>query len=304
MSTCNPPQIQNFEMDAPKAICDIYTCPICRNLMAAPIYMCVMGHSFCDRCYLQISKCPTCRDVIGSLRNYAMERIQKNFVFPCSNADEGCTFKGSTEEMKQHEPYCSFSITRCPLKPNDDCRWTGYRKDMANHATGCHPSNAFTTSIATLRCPRSITGNCCMLYFNSYGKHFLGLWHYDIKSQCMNWSVLYLGPPTEAETYHFTLVIEDQSDPDGSFIYTGRCHSAANCDVNREEIHVNIDAFHLLSLMRNESFYYTVSIYDHDVPKETIKVDRQSVPRNYMQSLPVSPKWRPFTASRHRLSEE
>ncbi|KAK4880188.1 hypothetical protein RN001_008334 [Aquatica leii] len=102
---------EDGQMDAPAEICEIFTCPICRDVMLSAIHMCDLGHSFCESCYYNIDKCAMCRNNIGALRNYNLEQIRSNFIFQCNNKDEGCTYKGLPPDLRRHEKQCSYATS-------------------------------------------------------------------------------------------------------------------------------------------------------------------------------------------------
>lgn len=61
---------------AATALRDSIVCPVCWNVFSGPIFLCRIGHSVCNFCFVQIKQCPTCRSPMdGVLRNYALEDV-------------------------------------------------------------------------------------------------------------------------------------------------------------------------------------------------------------------------------------
>lgn len=94
-----------------KTVRENLICPICMELMIAPIYSCQTGHVLCSRCKRSIIKCPFCKRKMDDLRNYALEKIAEQFKLNCAFYKYGCGFIGTAEEIKSHEEVCVFSNT-------------------------------------------------------------------------------------------------------------------------------------------------------------------------------------------------
>ncbi|KAF7281491.1 hypothetical protein GWI33_004736 [Rhynchophorus ferrugineus] len=50
-------------------------CPICQELMCAPIYSCEIGHAICNICKKKLTKCPLCENKLTDSRCFALEAI-------------------------------------------------------------------------------------------------------------------------------------------------------------------------------------------------------------------------------------
>lgn len=52
-------------------------CPVCMDIMSAPIYQCQSGHSLCNSCtkVLVPSICPICRQPMTQMRNWQLEDL-------------------------------------------------------------------------------------------------------------------------------------------------------------------------------------------------------------------------------------
>jgi hypothetical protein len=52
-------------------------CPVCLDYMEPPITMCSSGHSVCRACKPRLFCCPTCRQPLLGIRNFALESLAR-----------------------------------------------------------------------------------------------------------------------------------------------------------------------------------------------------------------------------------
>lgn len=86
-------------------------CPICYNYSFEPIYLCPNGHVICKDCKFNLTKCPSCRAVIGDSRKFAVENIEEIFGISCQNTTNGSKFIGLENidiQDKKHLIYFYF----------------------------------------------------------------------------------------------------------------------------------------------------------------------------------------------------
>ncbi|KAK4879969.1 hypothetical protein RN001_008115 [Aquatica leii] len=281
-------------MEVTSALYDIFTCPSCRNIMTPPIFMCDIGHSLCQNCYYNVEKCPTCRAAISARRNTAVERIQSNFVFPCSNQDDGCKFNGSAMCVREHEVFCVYSLVQCELKI-DDCKWTGIRENLLNHCLEHHPNNVTSASQQIFLWPKVENDSCCRILINAFEKQFLCLWFFE-NAYHANFSVTYLGSMAEANNYYYTIEFGTGDDLPSTRLFKRKCHSAKACKMPRSDLHVFTKLKNVVRDFANrDQFYYTVTIYNYNV--SYVQIEEEKRKRNVNLESALCPKWRPAKSS-------
>ncbi|KAF5294190.1 hypothetical protein FQR65_LT10901 [Abscondita terminalis] len=285
---------ETLEMEVTTALYDIFTCPSCRNVMTPPIYMCDLGHSFCGNCYYNIDRCPTCRATISARRNVAIERIQSNFVFPCSNEDDGCKFSGPVVYLREHEMFCKYSLMQCELKV-DNCKWTGTRENSVNHCAQNHPENVVNASQQTFAWKKLEDASVCRILINAYDKQFLCVWFFE-NADHANLSVSLLGSVAEAANFYYSIEIGSGDDWQHTRVYKRHCHSSKACKIPRADIHVFANLRNIVkSYSDRQEFYYTVTIYNYNVTFTQLEEERKNRVLNVNQV--VCPKWQPIGIS-------
>eukprot|EP00939_MAST-03C_sp_MAST-3C-sp1_P003429 g3429.t1 len=110
----------------------ILECPVCFEHMMPPIYQCPEGHLICNVCRPKLKKCPTCRGVLGNIRNRAIEQCVAKVVVPCSNSRFGCDETCRVCDMKKHLEKCTFGPYKCP-RSRSKCQWEGSRGSISEH---------------------------------------------------------------------------------------------------------------------------------------------------------------------------
>jgi len=83
-------------------------CPVCLEYMESPIKMCENGHTICDSCGSQVSKCPSCRGTFTKARNFTLGRIAATAIFPCKNREAGCGKTFTVNHKNSHQSQCWF----------------------------------------------------------------------------------------------------------------------------------------------------------------------------------------------------
>ena len=89
----------------------------------------------CGKCRSQLSQCPTCRDRMCEMRNWAVERVAELLKYPCRNAALGCTVTTLLSGKNSHESTCPFRHYNCPFRT---CSWTGFQQEMLPHLASTH----------------------------------------------------------------------------------------------------------------------------------------------------------------------
>lgn len=145
-------------------------CPVCFQYMRPPIYMCEAGHSICNMCRNKVSKCPSCRKDFKELRNFTLEKVFEHVPYSCIFNQNGCNFRGSTEELVFHEPCCSYFREKsenqtCYYNSVSPCSWMGNVLQFTRHMRDSHGRE-----ILKLSSPITLTWNKLMqtTTFTSY----------------------------------------------------------------------------------------------------------------------------------------
>jgi hypothetical protein len=103
---------QQFHWDLLKEL----ECPVCLEYMESPIKMCEKGHTICDRCGSQVSKCPSCEGTFTKARNFTLERIAATVKYPCKNREAGCKETFTLIHKNSHQSECLFQSKACPFR--------------------------------------------------------------------------------------------------------------------------------------------------------------------------------------------
>lgn len=92
-------------------ISKLFECPVCYEIIAPPITLCVGGHSICSTCLerLKPTWCPTCRGDFTEIRNRLAEEFLERFtMIRCKHRESGCRVAASASEITNHEIKCDF----------------------------------------------------------------------------------------------------------------------------------------------------------------------------------------------------
>lgn len=192
-------------------------CPVCTDYMHPPIRQCIIGHSFCDKCYDKLNNCPTCRNPKGTARSYALESLHQKLSFPCRNQIVGCNVIMNGTLIKKHEEICPYAPLDCPLKVIDNCEWRGHLTDVIRHCKDKHPANVYITSKQKLTCKnfliREETIRSYHILFRSYEEIFKVTLQINYETNIMKWCVYHLASYTNesAANYSYEIEIDDRN---------------------------------------------------------------------------------------------
>ena len=139
-----PEEKRAMEASADKNIRLDYTqelkCPICLDLVSAPVLMCKNEHLFCSACFDSLVKkgckrvCPTCKDPIGHKPLHApriidtlLQRVPMRCIY------DGCPQTGIPKlEYEAHKRSCPHSPAACP-NADYGCDWAGKLGHLPSH---------------------------------------------------------------------------------------------------------------------------------------------------------------------------
>lgn len=107
---------------------ELFTCPICKELMLDKIYQCKTGHLFCPTCIAKIDKCALCNINIPdkTIRSITIEQLREFVELPCGNCGV------MTTKHKEHKLKCKFNKCR-----NEGCNTIGSERAMYHHKFIC-----------------------------------------------------------------------------------------------------------------------------------------------------------------------
>jgi E3 ubiquitin-protein ligase SIAH1 len=128
-------------------IINVLECPVCMDIMRAPILQCKNGHNICSVCKLKLRNCPTCRAEFIEARSLALEKLSQILRFPCANSKIGCTEKLPIHNIMKHNISCPYRIHKCLLGLPGSCSWEGRRTDILQHAKEKHEVYAFDSRV-------------------------------------------------------------------------------------------------------------------------------------------------------------
>lgn len=206
-------------------------CPVCQEYMYPPIFICSLGHSICNKCKHQLSKCPTCSSEYGNTRNLTLENMLELIHFPCQNEVQGCTFLGDLHSSQEHNKNCKYNITKCPLP--SDCKWSGNISLISTHLRNKH-NNTFIKLDHEIK--RDLNLEEAEYNFVEYKNEVfrISCRHRRKTKNSIQWSFQKMISKTLPEIYKFEIQFIDQTANDRRFIIN---------DVVREVTNNNTEIF-------------------------------------------------------------
>ncbi|XP_004690122.1 PREDICTED: E3 ubiquitin-protein ligase Siah1-like [Condylura cristata] len=139
-STASPPRRMSTlssTMASNSDLASIFECPVCFDYALPPILQCQSGHLVCHDCRPKLTRCPTCRGPLGTIRNLAMEKVANSVLFPCKYNPFGCEYVLPHQERAEHEETCDYRRYPCPC-PGSACRWQGRMDTIVAHLVQQH----------------------------------------------------------------------------------------------------------------------------------------------------------------------
>ncbi|KAK6927885.1 Seven-in-absentia protein, TRAF-like domain [Dillenia turbinata] len=114
----------------------VLDCPICFDVLCAPVYQCENGHLACMSCCTKIgNRCPSCSLPIGYNRCRAIENVVDSLMVPCQNKKYGCGEQVIYGYKQDHEMACIHAPCPCPFLP---CNYLGSVKKLSVHVRTKH----------------------------------------------------------------------------------------------------------------------------------------------------------------------
>ncbi|XP_070574532.1 RING finger protein 151-like isoform X2 [Ptychodera flava] len=131
-------------------------CCICRDVLEDPLQA-PCEHAFCSSCIqgwlVHENICPEDRRTLLITQLRPLFRYMKNDLNKlevcCSNADNGCTFITTLENIDRHENECDFGRVSCP---SNGCGAVMERRNLNSHLATCE----FRTKVCPKGCGLTI----------------------------------------------------------------------------------------------------------------------------------------------------
>lgn len=175
-------------------------CSICKNIISfGPVWSNGENENICGRCE---------KNKNGNfIRNKIYEEIALNVIFPCKNEKFGCSVKGKSEFIKNHEAHCQLLSLICPAIK--ECAWEGHLNEIKNHFKEMHPDLIVEHPFEQLPDIRdNFERN---LYFTFKDFHFTIHQKYIYLQSKLLYSVVILDSPEVADMFRYTLKLYDDS---------------------------------------------------------------------------------------------
>lgn len=210
-------------------ILNYFECPICNSLMKPPIYLCLTGHSICNRCRPRLHQCPSCRSNFGNARNYALEALTNTVSYPCGYRELGCLTVLPLNKITKHESDCHLKPYNCPLMETYRCAWEGTLVSLSTHLNSDHKDKVRpgyyykTTNTFSFDC--NYAEIYCMF---AYGEVFRVCHKRDMGNQNTYWSVQLIGPSGESKKYKCEIGMIDGRNENRKLIRTDLCQDLSN----------------------------------------------------------------------------
>lgn len=201
-----------------------FECPVCKNFMKPPIYQCQSGHSICNICRPRLEKCPTCRSMFGTTRNYSLEGLTSGIQYPCIYHDLGCSEMSMVNKIIKHESECPFKPYNCPF-PN--CTSSGNQQMIVAHLRDFHSEGVILSGTPgyteSFRLDQNTYYNKvferkCVVAYN----HIFRLACKRVAEHCL-WAAEVIGSNGQLNTFVYEVAIVDMRRPEKKLIRTDYC---------------------------------------------------------------------------------
>ncbi|KAJ3649036.1 hypothetical protein Zmor_020798 [Zophobas morio] len=210
-----------------------FECPVCKTLMRPPIYQCKFGHSFCSSCRPKLEKCPSCRALFGTTRNYSLEGLTAGISYSCMYHHLGCEETLQVYESDKHEVVCPYKPYPCPL---DDCSFRGTHSNIGQHLDEKHKDRVIRSDFYKTTVEFRLEQ---MIDFYNYQQKFYMVFDENIfrlsfkrNSDYSFWAVEVLRRKEEDAVFVYDIGIIDMRKPDRKLIRCDLCFT----DTNIEEL--------------------------------------------------------------------
>ena len=88
---------------------ELYTCPMCMDLLYPFVIQCDNAHSVCSSCAAKLDSCPICQGDRPYFRNLWMKKLAERLRWPCRNAWRGCKEIVPAPQWHEHADSCTHT---------------------------------------------------------------------------------------------------------------------------------------------------------------------------------------------------
>lgn len=189
-----------------------FECVVCVQHMHPPIRMCHSGHSYCDKCYRRLEKCPICRSEHAPGLNMVLQEFHSCILFPCRFRESGCQASAVGRHILIHEKNCIVGWKRCPFTSIGICTWFGPRVLALVHCCEVHLDCMYVGSYVVIRwnnfvvCDSKIPKLKFLVY--ACGEIFSCVFQADKSTDVVRWSVSLVGGSDYVLPYNFEIELK------------------------------------------------------------------------------------------------
>lgn len=178
--------------------------------MHPPIRQCILGHNYCNHCYLRMNTCPMCRSPHARGSNGLMEKFHGYIKFPCRFKDEGCPSVVLGAELLSHEQGdCIKKWRLCPFNVFGFCTWFGPKNAELEHCLEIHDNNTYVGPSVFVQLKQLVEinggGKCFNFLIFAFNEIFHCMLKVNTRNDKLTISVCYLGTPEKASKYRWTV---------------------------------------------------------------------------------------------------
>ncbi|PSN42254.1 E3 ubiquitin-protein ligase SIAH1B [Blattella germanica] len=189
-------------------------CPVCRNYMVPPIYICQQRHNICSNCRPKIDLCPTCTQPFTEARNVHLENLARNMHYPCVYSEIGCVEVLPMDLITAHQILCAHRPHICPLYkvPRVMCPWKGPHSEMKAHVVETHNQYLETDDNTQGRTELKDVSEGFKNYKVIFHRDRVFLRHTEVKDGEFFCVLLFVGPEELAEDFIYEVKISSEKE--------------------------------------------------------------------------------------------
>lgn len=208
-----------------KQLLEELECPICKNHMVPPIYICPTGHSLCSDCKDKIKICAFCQAKIMNTRNYTLEKLTTRVHYPCKYLDVGCQEIFTSENIRQHEISCVYGANKCPLKMLPSlCSTKILPVDIIQHIRDNHANNIIEVNqVYSRNIKAKITSSYDVVIHEN--EIFIFCCKHSATTGPIKFSIVHIGMKGNQSKYRYELEFLDQTNKGMKFIISQLCQA-------------------------------------------------------------------------------
>ncbi|KAF2895791.1 hypothetical protein ILUMI_10393 [Ignelater luminosus] len=208
-----------------KQLLEELECPICKNHMIPPIYICPTGHSLCSDCKEKIKICAFCQSQIMNTRNYTLEKLTTRVHYPCKYVDIGCQEIFTSENIRHHEMSCTYGTNKCPLKMLPSmCSTRILPLDILQHIRDNHSNNVIEVSqVYSRNIKAKITSSYDVVIHEN--EIFICCCKHSATSGPIKFNFVHVGMKNNQSKYRYELEFLDQTNKGMMFVISQLCQA-------------------------------------------------------------------------------